>query len=133
MITEDRFKHMIGVARECYKIAKEAGYTETFARQMYIIGFIHDIGYEFSSDNHEEVGAEMLKSARYSEYIIERHGKECPDFTITDYILNKADMTIDGKGNKVTVEERLKDIEARYGKDSNQYLSSLKMIEQYSL
>ena len=39
-------------------------------------------------------------------------------------ILNTADMTIDSKGNKVAVTQRLQDIKERYGEQSNQYLTA---------
>lgn len=40
------------------------------------------------------------------------------------YILNIADMKTDSKGNRVTMEERLKDIGDRCGYESKEYLTA---------
>ena len=38
-ISEDRLHHMLGVARECYKLAQDMGYNEDFCRRMFMIGW----------------------------------------------------------------------------------------------
>ena len=48
-------------------------------------------------------------------------------------ILNIADMTIDSKGNKVDVMQRLEDIKLRYGEYSNQYLTACDVAVQVGL
>jgi HD superfamily phosphodiesterase len=48
-ISEDRLKHILGVSRKAYRIAKDRGHDEKFARKMFMAGWLHDVGYEFST------------------------------------------------------------------------------------
>lgn len=129
-ISEDRLHHIIGVARKAYFIAKEMGYDENFARRMWMIGWNHDAGYEFSEkqSEHPDVGAEMLMQlmGSYDEsyHAIGKHGHYTENETPEWKILNMADMLIDSKGNEVTVSQRLDDIKERYGEHSDQYLTA---------
>lgn len=133
-ISEDRLHHILSVARECYQIAKDKGYDESFCRRMFMIGWNYDVGYEFSEkqEEHSIVSAEMLNTLKISKvnagqrvcHAIEKHGQYTQLQTIEWKILNIADMTIDSKGNKVDVTQRLDDIKNRYGECSNQYLTA---------
>lgn len=134
-ISENKLHHILGVARECYRIAKEKGYDEDFCRRMWMIGWNHDVGYEFSEKQaeHPYVGEAMLKLINvtngnaYSSKVlhsIRRHGLHTETRSIEWVILNTADMTIDSKGNKVSVDQRLQDIKERYGERSNQYITA---------
>lgn len=134
-ISENRLHHLLGVARECYQIAKEEGYDEDFCQKMFVIGFLHDIGYEFSQrrEKHPEVSAHLLElfmgnmqtlEESNSYEAIKLHGKYPERETDEWRILNKADLTIDCKGCRVDVEQRLKGIKARYGADSGEYMAA---------
>lgn len=119
-ISEDRLHHMIGVARKAYSIAEEMGYDEEFCREMFMLGWIHDVGYEFSEDqtDHPKISGEMLESIGASDEAVnavKRHGSYPDDKNdIRWKILDMADMLIDSKGREVTVSERLLDIRKRY-------------------
>ena len=52
-ISDNRLRHSIGVARKAYQIAKDMGKDEDFCRKMFMLGYIHDIGYEFSKTQSE--------------------------------------------------------------------------------
>ena len=130
-ISEDKLHHILGVARECYRLSVEMGYSETFAQKMFTIGWNHDIGYEFATTpkDHPEIGIQTLIDTfdckeNTSIDAILKHGKQTEDKTIEWLILNLADLTIDHKGNKVTIEERLASIQERYGTHSHQYQNS---------
>ena len=132
-ISEDRLHHILGVARKAYKIAKEEGFDEDFARKMFMIGWLHDIGYEFSKepDNHAEESANLLLGILDAIYIKEdvvrailEHGHIKRRKTDEWRILNMADMQVNSKGEEVTFDERLKDIKERYGEDSEPYKNS---------
>ena len=142
-ITEDRLHHILGVARKAYKIAKEMGYDERFARRMFMIGWNHDVGYEFAEKRAEHAGlsAELLCALRggfdvmtYPLYedkecedavsAVRNHGRYTGHETAEWKILNMADMLIDSKGKEVTVSQRLEDIRNRYGEHSDQYLTA---------
>lgn len=130
-ISEDRLHHIYGVAKRCYAIAKEMYYSEEFCRRMFMIGWNHDVGYEFATnkEDHATVGCELLetigvgydKDASKVRHAIRKHGRYTNTKSPEWLILNRADMTVDSKGNVVTVEERLTDIAERYGIDSKVY------------
>ena len=140
-ISEDRLHHIIGVARKAYQIAKEMLYTEDFCRKMFMIGWVHDVGYEFSKNEaeHARVSSDLLHQlvccnhpddtqiSLRTNYAIYYHGS-CPDESLSHNlewkIINMADMLIDSKGNEVTVYQRLDDIKDRYGEHSDQYITA---------
>ncbi len=135
-ISEDRLHHLIGVARKAYKIAKEEGHDETFCRRMFMLGWLHDIGYEFSEErsDHPYVSAELLETlggaTEHSEEwanaidAIQCHGEFTKNETDEWKILNMADMLVNSKGQEVTVSQRLEDIKNRYGACSDQYFDA---------
>lgn len=119
-ITEDRLHHIVGVARKAYKVAKDLGHDENYAREMFALGWNHDIAYEFDPEHHEELGAKLLSDWKYSKYI-GNHG-QTPTIVDKEWlILNYADMTTSPTGEDTTLDERLKEIEQRYGKDHKWY------------
>lgn len=138
-ITAHKIMHMLAVARKCYTLAREKyELSETTARKCFVMGLLHDIGYEFSdsASTHPEVGADMLNSLNVSQFCaivdaVRNHGKiyEMENVTKWDYILNEADLTVDSKGNNVSIEERLDDIKGRYGKSSTQYKDALSVTK----
>lgn len=142
-ISEDRLHHILGVARECYQIAKNMTKDETFCRRMFMIGWNHDVGYEFSEkqEEHPIISEEMLNTLKISKantgqrvcHAIKKHGQYTDLKTIEWKILNIADLTIDSKGNKVDVMQRLEDIKYRYGEYSNQYLTACDIAVQVGL
>ena len=82
-ITDHKIMHMLAVARKCYTLAREKyELSETTARKCFVMGLLHDIGYEFadSAATHPEVGAEMLNSLNVSQICaivdaVRNHGK----------------------------------------------------------
>lgn len=133
-ISEDRLHHIYGVAKRCYEIAQDEGYDEKFCRRMFMTGWNHDVGYEFAVEqvDHATIGCELLtemgvssdKNGSKVKHAIRKHGRHTNIKSAEWVILNKANMTVDSKGNVVTVEERLKDIGQRYGEDSQVYLTA---------
>ncbi len=137
-ISEDRLHHILGVARKAYKIALERGHDEEFARKMFVLGFNHDIGYEFSTkkSEHPDISSRMLSDAFYggkeslgdiggdSVRAILKHGRYIDVVTEEWLILNQADMQVDSKGREVDVYKRLDDIKDRFGEHSEVYLTA---------
>lgn len=136
-ITEYRLKHMLGVARRCYEIALENGYDEHTARKLFLVGYLHDIGYEFSEtgENHADISNQMIISLFGVENkAIKEHGQLNKDLNNIELrILNIADLTVDSFGNKCTVYNRLLDIKNRYGKESKAYQTALDLAKQLKL
>lgn len=143
-ITEARLHHILGVSRKAYKIAKEMGYDERFCRRCFMLGWIHDVGYEFSENQseHPDVSAELLRTlgdifdgedGKVSIMAIKNHGLYTEDETVEWKILNMADMQVDSQGNETSVSQRLDDIRNRYGEHSDQYLTACDICYQIGL
>ncbi len=144
-ITEDRLHHIIGVARKAYDIAHDMGFDEDFCRRMFMVGWIHDVGYEFSEEpsEHSKISKELLYQLINSNGIHDKrsiskksinaiinHGK-CSDNEVDNdiqwKIINMANMLIDSKGNEITPEQRLNEIKESFGEDSKQYNDALEI------
>lgn len=136
-ITQNKLQHMLGVARKCYKIAKERGYSEDEARRLFLIGYIHDIGYEFTehSEEHPVVGNNIIKTMFKDDlYAVLNHGNPDADLSNIDLeILNIADLTVDSFGNECSIYGRLSGIKYRYGDDSGEYKNSLGLAKKLKL
>ncbi len=141
-LSDNRVRHSVGVARKAYAIAKEMGLSDQFAKKMFMIGAIHDIGYEFAPDqpSHPDISANLLANMFITDIedepaynAVKDHGKVIADETIEWKILNMADMQVDSFGNEVTVQERLENIKERYGEHSPQYRTSLEICYETGL
>ena len=70
-ISEHRLDHTIAVARKCYDLAKnEYDMSEMDARKMFLMGFLHDMGYEFSENTEEHPGivSDILNSLSEQDF-----------------------------------------------------------------
>lgn len=135
-ITENRLHHILGVARKAYAIAKERGHGEEFARKMFMIGWCHDVGYEFSKKptDHPNRSVTMMlllndsctsnDLKQNSIAAVRDHGKYIEDATEEWTILNMADLLVSPDGRLIDVKERLDGIKERYGEFSDQYLNA---------
>ena len=101
---------------------------------MFILGFIHDVGYEYSSDQseHEELGGTLLKlmGFRYAQEVYHHGNPDVAKMTPELLVLNIADMSVNRSGQRVTFDQRLNDIEARYGAESSQYQNAAAMVSR---
>ena len=136
-ISNDRMHHILSVARQCYQIAKNKYHLEEAdCRKAFMIGFLHDVGYEFSEYNfeHPEKGRELiLETLGVDLPEVQQHGDPDAEQTIFLSILNEADLTVDSKGNVVSVEERLQDIVSRYSEDALEYIKPLTLAKKLHL
>lgn len=131
---ENRLKHSLAVARKMVEIAKLNKMSNEQIEICFLIGYNHDIGYEFSENgiNHNKIGGEILKNSGFQYWKeIYYHG-ECNSEYDSIYldILNQADMQIDKYGNDVGYDKRLDDIKSRYGEKSNVYISCKKLVSK---
>lgn len=128
----DRLKHSISVARKMVEIGKFYNLSAKELQELFMLGFIHDIGYEFSNNglNHNVIGANILKENGYKFWQeVYNHGNPNTNYSsLYLKILNMADMQIDKYGNDVGYEKRLEDIKNRYGENSKPYLCSKQII-----
>lgn len=124
-ITRERIAHMHGVAEYMYRHAPKYNLNPD---DMYLLGLLHDIGYLYGKDGHEQRGAELLYDNYYSlKYVmvVEMHGTilseiEHPSNELL--LLVEADMHVDMSGENVGYEKRLEGVAARHGIDSQAYL-----------
>ena len=59
MITQNRWQHILGVARKAKMLAEKLKTNDTqYAEDMFLLGIMHDLGYEFMESNasHAAVG-----------------------------------------------------------------------------
>ena len=114
-------------------VIKNLNLEESDLQDLFILGYNHDIGYEFCSNKieHNIVGGEILKNNGFKYWKeVYYHGK--PDIEYNSLplkILNMADMQIDKYGNDVGYKKRLEDIRTRYGEDSIQYINAKSVID----
>lgn len=131
-ITDERIKHMHGVAEYMFEHASEYNLDKN---EMYVLGLLHDIGYVNGAPFHESFGANMLNSLGLPLHITEAinwHGStpaeykesyECSDSEIPKplVLLWQADLHVDQSGEDVGFKARLDDIGNRHGFDSINY------------
>ncbi len=129
---KDRLKHSLTVANKMVEIGKDLNLKESDLQDLFVLGYNHDIGYDFCFDKkeHNIVGGEILKNNGYKYWKdVYYHGNPNSEYQSQFLkILNMADMQIDKYGNDVGYEKRLEDIKNRYGEDSIQYTNSYKII-----
>lgn len=134
MITDNRLKHILSVARKAREFASKLRPNDKeFQENMFVIGFLHDIGYEFDGDNHLHafIGGKILKRLQFKYWeVISLHGN-IKEKKMSDelYILNCADMSVKSDGVYVTMAERLDDIKERYGFGSEAYKKAALEVE----
>jgi len=133
----DRLKHSISVGRKMIEIGKKYNLSDQELKELFLLGYNHDIGYEFSNNgiNHNIIGGEILKNNGYKYWQeVYYHGEPNIQYK-SKYldILNQADMQIDKYGNDVGYEKRLDDIKQRYGINSIQYTKANQIIELIEL
>lgn len=64
MIVKERVDHIVWVARRCAELAKERGYDKSAQQQAFLMGWNHDIGYEYSiGEEHAGEGAAMIQAS----------------------------------------------------------------------
>ena len=126
--------HALGVARACYIIAREQfGMSVEQAKKAFILGWIHDIGYEFAptSFEHADAGADVAEIIGF-EYADEiRAHERIQDSFPSDMldILYMADLLADGAGKFVCAQKRLEDIKTRHPESDGVYKETEKIVE----
>lgn len=116
--------HSLGVARLMKSLAPLYGLNP---EKMFMLGYLHDIGYELTDkpELHNFEGGDSLRENVHYEYWREVywHGVHpCPFTSKALDLLNYADMSIDKKGQQISIEQRLKSIKDRYGENSLTYV-----------
>ena len=137
-LPEPVMKHSIGVAEFMAEYAEVHGGDPY---EYYVTGLLHDIGKLYPGDpdpdgknmykGHPVKGGNLLKELGFIHYkdILHHGHPEDGYYSRMWLILNLADMSVNGKGEKVPVMERLKTIKDRYGKFSEEYEHAKEMVD----
>lgn len=137
MITNNKLRHILGVAVRCKELAEENGMSEEEQNACFIMGFLHDVGYSNlfgrkDLDGHPEIGYNMVKDFNKHEEALEaikNHGTAYDNLTVYDKILNTADLEVNYYGECVTFAERLQDIASRHDIYSEHYQMAVRQAE----
>ena len=134
-IDNDRLKHMRGVGIRASELAAELfGWNEEKCREMFVMGYLHDVGYHYSLDQleHEEIGGAILRRSGYKYWAeVYHHGVPNSSYQSDElFILNVADMETSKDGHRITMDDRLDDIRQRYGEESEQFLKAAILIRE---
>ena len=132
-MSEDRLKHSYAVAHFASRAGENLfGWSEEKCQEIFVMGFLHDIGYEFVSDqrDHASKGGEILQRMGFKHWEeIAQHGDASASMSDELFVLNFADMCTMPDGLCCPMNYRLKDIGERYGQDSEQYIEAKKLVE----
>ena len=132
---ESRYRHCYGVGKRMYEYAKnKLHWDERHCDEMFILGNLHDIGYEIDPDafGHDIILAAILKENGYKySNEIRYHSKLQEKYMSEELkLLYFADATVDGSGRFCTLNERLEDLKRRHGETSEVYIESVKIAEK---
>lgn len=129
----DRLKHSYAVANKMVELGKEKNLPDEQLQKLFLLGFLHDIGYQFgTNENHNMIGGNLLRNSNYKYWKeVYYHGIPNSEYkSLYLDILNTADMMIDKYGNDVGFDKRLESIKNRYGENSIQYKNCVKIINE---
>ena len=129
----DRINHSLAVANKMLELGKEKDLSEEQLKELFILGYNHDIGYQFgTNENHNMIGGNLLKECNYKYWKeVYYHGVPNSEYkSLYLDILNYADMSIDKHGNDVGFDKRLENIKSRYGENSIQYINCVKIVNE---
>lgn len=125
---QNRIKHILAVADKMRRNAEKFGVDPDDA---YLVGYLHDVGYEYNRLEHNKSGGSILERNGFKHWKeIYYHGDTNPPYKSAMLnLLNWADMQTDYDGTDVTFDKRLEHIAERYGKESVQYRNATIVIE----
>ena len=98
---------MNATANRAYEIATTIfGKTEDQARQLYILGLLHDVGYAFDPADHAHAGGRVLADLGFTTDAVYDHGDPNVGFMDDELlIVNAADMTTSPTGAPMRMDE----------------------------
>ena len=135
MITSSRWQHILAVARRARTLAEKLRPNDgMFAEGMFLLGMLHDFGYEFAEDpgDHPAIGAEILKRQgyRYWKEVADHGNVNVTEATDALFVLSCADMTTGPHGESFTMQERIDNMAERYGRDSRHHKKAIIAAEK---
>lgn len=66
-MNDDRLKHSVSVGKKMVELGKKHNLTEQDLNNLFLLGYNHDIGYEFEKNgvDHNIIGGNILKENGY--------------------------------------------------------------------
>lgn len=127
-----RLKHSFAVASKMRDfVASHQEYSDATKEDMFYLGILHDIAYEFASTQleHGQIGGNILRDNGYKYWQeVYNHGNPDSIYTSKELdLLNYMDLTTGPNGENFSIEQRLADIAIRYGTNSIQYKKAEKL------
>ena len=119
---DEKLRHSSSVASLMYERALELTGDAVFADDMFLLGFLHDIGYIYGGEGHADSGAALLARNGYRFVNAVRNQSDAlvdGDDSLPDILLKWCDMSVLPNGEVVSISERLHDIENRYDEGSD--------------
>lgn len=119
-LTDDEVRHSNEVAKYMYEHAK--GDNE-YKCKMYILGLLHEIGKITRNSDKAYSGALLLEECGFA-YANEVSLLLKPDYmdeSVELELLNEAEMHVSFKGDRISVDEKLKELETYYGGKTASY------------
>lgn len=119
-IPENRLKHCYSVGKVMEYVVRQRGGTELGCRQAFFLGYIHDSMYDFEDEDtdHGECAAEVCP--QYGD-ALGRHTYldklDSDRWTGMLELLYFADCVVDGAGNIVGFDGRIRDVRRRHHGD----------------
>ncbi len=133
-ISENKMKHSLAVARYMQNYAVERLLDEDFGKELFLLGYLHDIGEEFAfnKEEHAEVGGLILKEQKYKYWKeVYYHGNINAQYeSVALAILNLAELCINSDGTFVGIDTRLQILKEKFGEQSPEYVNSLAMAKK---
>ena len=124
-IVDRRLRHSHGVGVKLFTLVNhKPTLCRTAAREMYVLGLLHDIGYQFAanSDEHAKFGGELLKKQGFKLWReVFWHGRVQREYDSPELrLLNYCDMIVGPNGEPMTMKQRIADLTFRYGGGSQE-------------
>ena len=128
MIDENRMKHIVAVAE---LMRKNAGILRLDSEEMFVLGFLHDVGFGFGNENSAALGGEILEKQEYKYFNeVANLGKTETAYHSTALdLLNWCDMHTDSTGKYVSFEKKLESLSKKFGENSTNYKNAKKLVE----
>ena len=124
-ISDNKLKHSIAVGRYMQKYATERLLNPELGKEWFLIGYLHDIGEEFTNkkEEHNKVGCTLLKEQKYKYWKeVYYHGDpKTPYISPALLVLNLAELCVGSDGKVVGIDTKLNKIKEKFGEDSIQY------------
>ena len=124
--------HSITVWKVMQRMALEKTWNQDYANDMFILGYLHDIGKQFwYIVDHAEKGWEILKRSDYKyRQEVYYHGAVNIQYSSPELeLLNTADLQVTLSWEYVSTQERLEDIANRHGMNSITYQNSVNLAQ----